>query len=72
MSFFLGETWLNKNSSLNCNNQDYECEHLLATKSLGVKKGRYSGGIYVYYQTSLKKYIKIVEKSQYGLIWLKN
>ena len=68
---FLGETWLNNNTSLNCDIQSYETEHLFATKSLGAKKGRYSGGITVYYKTCLKDYIKIVEKSQYGYVWIK-
>lgn len=67
----LGETWLNKNTIINCDIQGFECEHLFARKSLGTRKGRYSGGISIYFKSSLKNYIKIVEKSPYGLIWLK-
>ena len=41
-------------------------------KSKGVKKGRYSGGISVYYKNCLNDKIKIiVEKHQCGIIWVK-
>lgn len=67
----LGETWLNKNDNINCDIQGFECEHLYARKSLGVRKGRYSGGISLYYKSYLKQYIKVVEQSPYGLFCFK-
>ena len=35
------------------------------------KKGRTSGGIAVYYQNQLKRYISLVKRSRYGLMWIK-
>ena len=36
-----------------------------------MKKGRYSGGISLYYKNCLKDKIKIIEKHQCGVIWVK-
>ena len=67
----LGETWQNKNDPYDFGISDYECAHVYAQKSHGVKTGRYSGGVSVYYRSSLKQYISIVHKSDDGLIWTK-
>ena len=44
---------------------------MFTSKSLRTTKGRYSGGIYVYYRSELKDYVSVVEKNEYGLLWLK-
>ena len=49
--FLLGETWLNKNDETNYDIKGFLCDHVFASKSLGARKGRYSGGISVYYRT---------------------
>ena len=67
----LGETWLNQNTGLNCEIDGFECEHVYANKSIKTKKGRYSGGISLYYKSHLKNHITIVEKSTLGFIWFK-
>ena len=67
----LGETWLHERSNINGSINEFECEHLFARKSLGAKRGRYSGGISIYYKTYLKDHVKIVEKSPYGFVWTK-
>ncbi|MEW8545054.1 MAG: reverse transcriptase family protein [Candidatus Thiodiazotropha sp.] len=67
----LGETWLNEKTGLKCEIEGYQCEHIYARKSIGARKGRYSGGISIYYKSYLKDFIKVIEKSQYGLLWLK-
>ena len=67
----LGETWLNKNDETNYDIKGFLCDHVFASKSLGARKGRYSGGISVYYRTELKDYVSVVEKNEYGLMWLK-
>ena len=68
---FLSETWISKNTFLNLNVNDYCGEHILGNKSYNTRKGRYSGGISVYYRNHLRKYVTIVEKNQYGVIWIK-
>ena len=44
---------------------------MFASKSLGTTKGRFSGGISVYFKTELKDYVTVAEKNDYGLLWLK-
>lgn len=70
-TIFLGETWLNKSDLTNFDIEGYCCDHVFASKSLGTTKGRYSGGICVYYKADLKDYVSVVEKNYYGLLWLK-
>ena len=59
---FLQETWLSPKSTLNLEIQGYCSDHLLGNKSPNTKKGRYSGGISVYYRNYLKSCINIEEK----------
>ena len=40
-------------------------------KSTGTKKGRFSGGVSVYFRNKYKDKISIIEKNEYGLIWIK-
>lgn len=65
------ETWLSDSDKLNLDIQGYTCDHLYGNKSAGAKKGRYSGGISIYYKNCLKNKIKIVEKIQSGILWVK-
>ena len=67
----LNETWISKNDNINLDIQGYTSEHLFGNKSIGTKKGRYSGGISIYYKNFLKEKIKVVEKNQIGILWLK-
>ena len=67
----LSETWLSPKSNYDLNINGYEAFHLYDNKSPNVRKGRYSGGISVYYKLELKNKIQIEEKQQSGLIWLK-
>lgn len=49
----------------------YQSFHLYGNKSSGTKKGRYSGGISVYFKDEFSSNISIVETHKYGIIWLK-
>ena len=44
---------------------------LYANKFSRKKKGKPSGGIAVYYKNQLKRYISLVKRSRYGLMWIK-
>ena len=67
----LNETWISNNDHLNLDIRGYTSEHIFGNKSIGTRKGRYSGGISIYYKNSLKDKIKVVEKHQIGILWLK-
>ena len=67
----LTETWLSPKTHINLNIQGYSAEHLMGNKSHNTRKGRHSGGISIYYKSSLQGKIDIVEKHQCGIIWLK-
>ena len=67
----LNETWISNNDHLNLDIGGYISEHIFGNKSIGTRKGRYSGGISIYYKNSLKDKIKVVEKHQIGILWLK-
>ena len=67
----LQETWLSSYSHFNLNIQGYESEHLFGNKSVNTRKGRYSGGISIYFKSKLKGKIQIVEKEQCGIMWIK-
>ena len=49
----------------------YICEHIYGNKIRRTARGRYSGGISFYYRQDLKPYIKIVQKEQSGIMWVK-
>ena len=67
----LSETWISNSENLNLDIEGYSCEHIFGNKSRGTKKGRFSGGISVYYKNCYKDKIQIVEKHQRGILWLK-
>ena len=68
---FLSETWISKTDSINLDINGYLSTHISGNKSQHTRKGRYSGGISVYYRTDLKNYVTVLEKQQCGIIWLK-
>ena len=67
----VGETWLSKDNPYDFGISDYKCAHVYARKSHGVKTSRFSGGVSVYYRSSLKQHTSVVNKSDNGLIWIK-
>ena len=67
----LSEAWLSPQSNYYLNINGYEAFHLYGNKSPIVRKGRYNGGISVYYKLELKNKLQIEEKQQSGIIWLK-
>ena len=69
--YMFSETWLSSSEQLNLDIQGYTCDHLYGNKSAGAKRGRYSGGISIYYKNYLKNSIHIVEKNQCGVVWVK-
>ena len=62
---------MTQKDSLNLDIQGYSCEHLFGNKSAGAKKGRFSGGISLYYKNCLNGKIKVLEKSKTGIKWIK-
>ena len=68
---FLSETWLSKTDSINLDINGYLGTHISGNKSQRTRKGRYSGGISVYYRTDLKNYVTVLEIQQCGILWLK-
>ena len=62
---------MTQKDSLNLDIQGYSCEHLFGNKSAGAKKGRFSGGISLYYKNCLNGKIKVLEKSKTGIMWIK-
>ena len=68
---FLSETWISKTDSMNLDIKGYLSTHISGNKSQRTRKGRYSGGISVYYRTDLKNYVTVLEKQQCDIIWLK-
>ena len=49
----------------------YECFHMYGNKTQNVKKGRYSGGLSIYYKQTLAKSVEIVETHQNGILCVK-
>lgn len=64
-------TWLNKHSHINLELNGYISEHIYGNKSVNTTKGRFSGGLSLYYRESLKSKINVVEKEQEGIMWIK-
>lgn len=67
----LSETWLNKKQPLNTDINGYISYHVYGNKRSGTNKGRFSGGLSIYYKNELSDNISIVETNQYGIVWLK-
>ena len=68
---FLNETWISNKDTTNLNINGYISEHIPGNKSKNTTKGRFSGGISFYYKNDLKNVVKVVEKLQSGIIWVK-
>lgn len=68
---FFNETWISKNNTLELDILGYKCVHVYGNKAHGVKKGRYSGGVAVYFRDSLTEKLNVVETNDLGLIWIK-
>ena len=68
---FLSETWLNKKHLTDLSIQGFESYHVYGQKSTGVKKGRLSGGLSIYFRKELKNEISVIETNNFGIIWIK-
>ena len=68
---FFNETWLASNEFVNLEIQGYKSIHIFGNKSPRAKKGRYSGGISLYFRDYLSDKIKIMEQKQCGILWVK-
>ena len=49
----------------------YICEQIYGNKTRNISRGRLSGGITFYYKKELKPYIKVVQKEQFGIMFVK-
>ena len=67
----LSETWISDKHILNLEINDFESFHIYGQKTRGVKKGCQSGGISIYYKKELKEHISVIEKNDFGIVWLK-
>ena len=67
---FFTETWISKNTFFNFDVTDYSCVHLYGNKSRTTQRGRFSGGITLYYRESIGKSKKIVDQHQNGILWV--
>ena len=65
------ETWLSGKDATNFDINGYICEHIYGNKTRNTTRGRFSGGITFYYKKELKPYIKVVQKEQCGIMWVK-
>ena len=65
------ETWIGKNTTCNLEIRGFQCEHIFGTRSQNAKRGRYSGGIAVYFKKELQNNVQVIEKSAQGFLWLK-
>jgi hypothetical protein len=66
----LSETWTNRNDPYCLDITGYVCEHVYGRKFVS-KRGRYSGGVSVYYRSHLKDHILVIEKCENNMIWVK-
>ena len=65
------ETWLSKSEYTNLDIDGYSCDHIYGNKSRGTKKGRFSGGLSVYFKNCYRDKIQIVEEHQCGILCIK-
>ena len=68
---FLSETWVSKTEHINLDTNGYICDFIPGNKTRHSRKGRFSGGISLYYKSYLKNYITVLEKHQSGIFWIK-
>jgi len=67
----LSETWTHSKLNVNLEINEYISFHLFGNKSHGTKKGRYSGGLSVYFHKKLNNKISVIEHNKNGIIWIK-
>ena len=68
---FLSKTWVSKTEHTNLDINGYICEFIPGNTTRRSRKGRFSGGISLYYKSYLKNYITVLEKHQSGIFWIK-
>ena len=64
-------TWLSEANCLNLDIEGYLSDHIYDNKSQNTNKGRFSGGVSIYYKHSLKNRIKILNKIEHEILWIK-
>lgn len=67
----MNETWLSKQDTTNLEINGFCSEFIPGNKTRNTAKGRYSGGIAFYYKNTFQNYVKIVQKEQCGILWIK-
>lgn len=67
----MNETWVSKTDYTNFDINGYVCDFIPGNRTRRSRKGRYSGGISLYYRTCLKNYITVIEKQLHGIMWIK-
>ena len=65
------ETWISPNTNYNLDIKGFISNHIYGKKSIHARKGRFSGGVSVYFRSCLSDKIKILEKNHCGIMWLK-
>ena len=65
----MNETWISDRDRTNFDIYGFSCEHLYGNRTRN--RGRLSGGITFYYRNELRKFIKVVQKEQCGIIRVK-
>ena len=68
---FLSETWISKTENTNFDIDGYVYDYIPGNKTRRSRKGRFSGGISLYYKSELENYITVLEKHQCGIFWIK-
>ena len=68
---FLSETWVSKTEHINLDINGYICDFIPGNKTRRSRKGRFRGGISLYFKSYLKNYITVLEKHQSGIFWIK-
>lgn len=71
----MNETWVSKTDYTNFHINGYVCDFIPGNKTGRSRKGRYDGGISLYYRTCLKNYITItwynVDQIVFRIIFLR-
>jgi hypothetical protein len=62
---------LSKLASINYDIHGFHSVHILENKSLNTTRGRTCEGISFYYTDKISKYVSILDKNQFGYIWVK-
>ena len=65
------ETWISPNTHYNLDIRGFISNHIHGMKSIHARKGRYIGGVSVYFRSCLSDKIKTIEKNHCGVMWIK-